>query len=185
MTSSSHEPDDTLITPASLALSLAPPRAPPHFSSHRALLNGKNPLRYAPLSSKQEIHHDTQTHLHRLWSQMNATHYIPHPHLDNLPNIGDRITRLLGSVLPLSVQHHLRDNGTFRSVADSAVTMGVPVLAASNPSVAKKFLALSQEKIRWKYGSHDMQLVDFFLPKGSDGTVTSNPRGILFFVVSL
>jgi len=113
---------------------------------------------------------------------MNATHYIPHPHLDNLPNIGDRITRLLGSVLPLSVQHHLRDNGTFRSVADSAVTMGVPVLAASNPSVAKKFLALSQEKIRWKYGSHDMQLVDFFLPKGSDGTVTSNPRGILFFV---
>ena len=114
----------------------------------------------------------------------NATHCtsIPHPHLDSVPHIGDRITRAIGSVLPLSVQHHLRDNGTFRSISDSAVTMGVPLLAASNPTVAKKFLTLSDEKVTWKYGSQDGQLVDFFVPRGPDGTEMSHPRGLLIFV---
>jgi hypothetical protein len=129
------EEDESLVTPVSLAMSLAPPRAPPHDSAQRFLLLGlplpssralsllRNHHNNSILPQKrhsEEEHHETHhddSHVvvrERIGKLLQAAqdrlpkYRVPHPHLPVGPEVGDRTTRALGAILPLSWQNHFR-----------------------------------------------------------------------------
>ena len=102
-----------LLTQTSAALSLSPPRAPPHGSASRSM------------------YHRTTMPLH--------------PHLPASPSLPDRTTRLIGTALPLHIQHSLRDAGGLRSLVDSMVTLSCPLVGvAGRWEGVRDFLALSR-----------------------------------------
>ena len=128
---------ENLVTPCSLAMSLAPPRAPPHDSAHRRLMCGKDPSKAALMvhhhhygneyhyedrsdDLKNYVQHGVKTRIHQLlhaiFQNRNNNTTLPHPHLLMSPEFGDQITRFIGAGLPLSKQNRWRDNGTFRSI---------------------------------------------------------------------
>eukprot|EP00978_Attheya_sp_CCMP212_P038313 scaffold188674_cov45-Attheya_sp.AAC.2 len=207
------EEDENLVTPVSLAMSLAPPRAPPHDSAQRYLLLGLPVPSRALLSllrnhekdgilpqkkrhaENENAHHENAHNddsyimtRERMGKLLQAAHQrlpkyaVPHPHLPVGPEVGDRTTRALGAILPLSWQNHFRDSGSFRSLVDALVTVSIPTVAMTQPSAIPKFLRLSQNGKRFKYGSHPMQVMDLFA--SSPTTDSDRPfRGLLFFVV--
>ncbi|CAB9519353.1 Probable isoprenylcysteine alpha-carbonyl methylesterase ICMEL1 [Seminavis robusta] len=79
--------------------------------------------------------------------------------------------------LRVQLQHFLRDSGLLRAMVDTLVTIGTPALAMEHPDIVPRFLQLSQDCTRIKYGDHDMQGIDMFLPKEVE-----EPKGLLFFV---
>ena len=112
-----------------------------------------------------------------------------HPHLPSSLSIPDQLTRFLGTILPLDTQHSFRDNGYFRTVADTAVKLTCPSLGIRHWTECKEFIELSRiqsqtnngkdiedknnskrrRRRRWKrrkisYGDHSMQYIDLFLP---------------------
>jgi len=89
-------------------------------------------------------------------------------------------TRRLKRILPLSFQNKLRDNGSFRWIADTAVTsLAVPAGAITCPSAAKDFVSLTKHCRQLKYGDHESQFVDVFLPTPNEQYPA---RGMVFFV---
>jgi len=185
---------EELVTPQSLALSLAAPRAPPFGSKHRDLLCGKDP-RASFLTHHHELDHDIHVHTrqqsqratvqshhgvhHRLQKMLESAHLkfkMPHPHLSFAPDSGDQVTRCIGSTLPIWWQHKSRDNGRFRSISDGIITATAPSLTLANPDAARRFLKLTTDVFTFRYGKHKSQFVDMFLP--SDG----KRRGFVFFV---
>jgi len=186
---------EELVTPQSLALSLAAPRAPPVGSTHRHLLSGKDPrgsflthhhheiAHDIHIQKKQQGHHaNVQYHhgLHHRVQKLLESNFVklqmPHPHLSFAPDSGDRITRYLGSTLPIWWQHRNRDDGTFRSISDGIVTSSLPSIAFANFNASRNFLKLTANKVTLKYGRHKSQFVDMFLPTGEER------RGLVFFV---
>ena len=187
-----------LLTPTSLALSLSPPRAPPHHTPHRHLLTGLDPAHVLidPSSRGQssssdvadaDVHPHSYYTDHTVRSRLSALlphahlrmpRRLPHPHLPAGPELGDRITRALGSTLTLETQNALRDGGGFRRIVDGLVTMSVPSLAVTNPLAAKTFMKLTRKMITIRYGKHEMQKVELFMPRDSN----SQCSGLLFFV---
>lgn len=94
-------------------------------------------------------------------------------------------TRRISNILPLSTQHKLRDDGTFRWIADSAVTsLAIPLGAIACPSAAKDFVRLSKNFTKVRYGDHESQFMDVFLPDEipSKTASTRRVRGMVFFV---
>ena len=125
------------MTPVALALSLAPPRAPPFDSAQRALLLGKDPS-LAPL-----IHHGqnapTMKQQQRALQILKRAHSncpqrLPHPHLPSKTD--QQSTRFLGTLIPRKGLHYLRDSGGFRAIVDGIVTATIPSLAIVKPSAA-------------------------------------------------
>lgn len=192
-----------LLTPQSLAMSLAPPRAPPIGSAHRNLLCNKDPrqaflthhhemeqnihqhTRKQSQRAKVQCHHGLNFRIRRLlqelyhWnSENNIIRIPPHPHIAVGPDSGDQFTRFIGSKLPLGWQHECRDNGTFRSISDFIVTASVPSLALIHRHDARRFVRLTKEKITLPYGKHSSQYVDMFLPLSG----IQNSSGFVFFV---
>mmetsp|Transcript_63359 Transcript_63359/g.187226 ORF Transcript_63359/g.187226 Transcript_63359/m.187226 type:complete len:497 (-) Transcript_63359:389-1879(-) len=204
--------EESLVTPTSLALSLAPPRAPPHGTAHRMLLVARDPsdanASHSASSDGGADAHSSYEH-HGLRSRIeqiiDAAHLetvpgsgkgggfvglsrLPHPHLPAGPEIADRMTRALGATLPLPWQHSFRDSGGFRSLADFLVTASVPALALGNIQTSRNFLELTERRTEVRYGRHEMQKIDLFEPSVEDagtGTgTTGSPRlrGLVFFI---
>ena len=91
-------------------------------------------------------------------------------------------TRRISRILPLSIQHKLRDNGSFRSIADSLVTsVAIPLGALTCPSAAKDFVRLSKNFTQLRYGDHESQFIDVFFPD-TESLKTQKARGMVFFV---
>lgn len=187
-----QDEENDLLTPSSHALSLSPPRAPPHDSAHRQLLVGGNPSDYAIAH-----HHDTKHHRHfqgirhRIMHLLQQSHFhlpsrIPHPHLPNSLEWSDKMTRALGVTLPISWLNACRDSGGFRAIADTLVAVSAPTMALVNPSLALNFIKLSRRCRVYSYGSHAMQVIHVFFPNEADyrelGDTHKEPRGLLVFV---
>mmetsp|Transcript_5282 Transcript_5282/g.7871 ORF Transcript_5282/g.7871 Transcript_5282/m.7871 type:complete len:296 (+) Transcript_5282:112-999(+) len=209
-----------LVTPRSVALSLAPPRSPPHESSLRMLLTGRNPSEaefyhhhpyphphhhYNDNGPQQQHHqghdldHDYAHYIYsnhslpsRIHQILEAAHLLrlerkrkneilPHPHLSTGPEVAQKMTRALGALLPLSSQNKFRDNGGFRSLADTSVLLSTPLIALTKPHAAANFLKLSKSYEEIRYGSHDMQRMELYLPS-STTTSDNDVRGLVFFV---
>ena len=129
------ERDGGLVTPTSLALSLAPPRGPPVGSIQHSFLLGKDSRTTEPTDVeslhpqahrksylfriKTGLHvkqRNVQTKQHRKSihkknqspSKPNRHLFLPHPHLSDALDFGEKILRYLGGELPISVQHSIR-----------------------------------------------------------------------------
>ena len=110
---------------------------------------------------------------------------IPHPHVSFSPETPDQISRLISShILPLKLQNKYRDDGTFRTLSDLAISCSVPSLAFINPRAAWNFITLTKDVMKQiRYGTmHESQKIDFFLPLGVD---EDDIRGLVFFVVGV
>ena len=201
------EEKESLLSKASLNLSLAPPRAPPYDTTHRSLYTNKDTSTAIALHPHQNYrHYNRSKELHPKQKKYHETIHdyvskfqlnrIPHPHLSFSPESADQLTRLISTyILPLHLQNKLRDNGTFRSLSDNAVTMSVPSLALINPKAVKRFVALSSTSqptlssfstnmLNLPYGNvHPSQKVDLFLPPPK--IQTKDIKGLVFFVVSM
>ncbi len=190
-----------LLTPSSLSLSLAPPRAPPVGTAHRNILYNENPSK-APLTHHHRTHGDDHSQAigllrsHHLAVQHDhgMKEYVekillsiyseskrgrlrlPHPHISHALDSGDQFTRKLGRAIPIWMQHKGRDEGHFRSISDTIVTMTIPLLAIANPTGARHFMELTSSKMTMAYGKNEMQKIDLFLPNGKN-------RGLVYFVV--
>ncbi len=220
------EKDESLLSETSLRASLAPPRAPPYYTANRSLYAKKDPSGegmalhhrhnhrhhnrsqglYPPKKYHLKNLHDKLTKIHlgnyhhkhaRATSPRLSLIHHHHPHLSFSPESPDQITRYISShILPLGMQNKLRDNGTFRSLSDTAVTCSVPCLGITNPKAAMNFISLSKTIVQINYGfGHPSQKIDLFLPplsessnctSGSDcDNVNGNGvKGLIFFVVS-
>ena len=159
-----------LLTPTSVALSLAPPRVPPYGSilrklythpkyAHRYLREGALVGLHLQRSEKNDNatdhHHDeldegcyqSHTLTSRILQLFGPTqnHYFQshHPHLPTSLSLPDRLTRFLGVALPLDLQHSLRDGGYFKALADGMVTLTCPLIGAGNWTAVREFLELS------------------------------------------
>jgi len=153
-----HQP---LLTPASVALSLAPPRVPPHGSLLRKLYTHPNAAHpHAVLQNDKLGHHNTnderddsnrgyQSHtltsrlLQLFTSSSGRIFLLHHPHLPTSLSLPEQLTRFLGAVLPLDFQHSFRDDGYFKSVLDGIVTLSCPLVAVGHWREAREFLELS------------------------------------------
>ena len=99
-----------------------------------------------------------------------------------------KTTRWLGRHIPLSSQNRFRDGGGFRWLADTMVThMGIPLGAVTCPSAARDFLKMSKNFRQLRYGDHESQTIDVFLPGDENPnhpttTPASRARGMVFFV---
>lgn len=153
---SSKSNQQPLLTPTSVALSLSPPRVPPHGSILRKLYtNPKAAHRHFYFSHHSgDLHHgnsegqhddDYQSHslASRLLQILPHGIHIPHPHLPNSLSIPDTLTRFLGAILPLETQHSFRDGGGFKRVADSMVKLTCPLVAIGHAKEACEFLELT------------------------------------------
>ena len=165
MTSNSgkQQQQQPLLTATSVALSLAPPRSPPHGSALKTMytnalrnllhartpgagvhnVNGEN-------GQHQQHDNDDEYQSHTLKSRLlhllpHHVHNIPHhhPHLPTSLSLPDTMTRFLGAVLPLESQHSFRDGGGFKRVADTMVKLTCPLIGVSHPSMAREFLELT------------------------------------------
>eukprot|EP00591_Stephanopyxis_turris_P012946 CAMPEP_0195528016 /NCGR_PEP_ID=MMETSP0794_2-20130614/29985_1 /TAXON_ID=515487 /ORGANISM="Stephanopyxis turris, Strain CCMP 815" /LENGTH=473 /DNA_ID=CAMNT_0040659059 /DNA_START=108 /DNA_END=1526 /DNA_ORIENTATION=+ len=198
--------ENNLVTPTSLALSLAPPRAPPHDTAHRLFLLSQNPRKqqhkqkqHKHRHEEEENHHDdnvpcprykiklqkSRKMLQKLSKHKNVLRDLPHPHLPVGPELADRITRKIGTSLPLATQNKLRDDGYFRSIADTLVTVSVPSMAVTNPGAVVKYLGLEDCRTNIRYGKHRMQQMHLYEPpslKENRGGRRRFHRGLLFFV---
>ena len=171
-----ERPED-LLTPLAYALSLAPPRAPPFDSAHRALLAGQDPSRsrfhlqhhqrtvgkYQSVNKKNESDNSSlnwiHNRLHRAHAERCRHGKRQHPHL--LEN-RDSFTLWLDKNISVPTWNNLRDDGTFRSVADSLVLLGVPAVAVTSPRAALQFISLSRRVQKISYGPHAMHIIDLF-----------------------
>jgi hypothetical protein len=191
-----------LVTPQSLAISLAPPRSPPLGSAHRNLLCNKDPSKgflthhhyYHEIEQnalhnstrrgiqvdKVQSHHGLKQRVGRLLRYIHGNNSMrfPHPHISVAPDSGDQVTRSIGSILPISWQHKYRDDGTFRSISDTLVKVSVPSLALIHRDDARRFINLTKKKITLSYGKHKSQIIEIYMP--TEGIQAS--RGLVFFV---
>eukprot|EP00521_Asterionellopsis_glacialis_P010150 CAMPEP_0195301100 /NCGR_PEP_ID=MMETSP0707-20130614/28697_1 /TAXON_ID=33640 /ORGANISM="Asterionellopsis glacialis, Strain CCMP134" /LENGTH=455 /DNA_ID=CAMNT_0040363955 /DNA_START=37 /DNA_END=1404 /DNA_ORIENTATION=+ len=173
---------ESLVTRQSIALSLAPPRAPPYDSVHRNLLLGQDHSESAGLSHETHHHdghhhHNIRERLAQIYQRYHLSAKIPHPHLPAGPEVSDQITRALGVILPVPWHNRFRDSGSFRSTVDGLVSVSAPTIGLTSPSAAINFINLSLKSKRIRYGSHKMHVIDMLLPDDKDGT-----RGLIFFV---
>ena len=197
MTATDTEKPDTLLTKISLEQSLAPPRSPPHFTSHRLRLLGKDPSHasYALLHGSNSDNKDNDGTAHseynyhtgirdRIEHLLQNQHILSmrnlrHPHLSLGPGPSDRLTRYLGATLPLTWQNKGRDSGTFGTIADALVTCSIPMAAIANPQAAIQFLKLTKNLKRIYYGNHPSNYIDLFFP---ENCTEEQCDGLLFFV---
>ena len=205
-----------LLTPTSIALSRSPPRIPPHDSWIHHLHNYS--LNDLLRVKRHEIRHLLSNHTsntdksHELLSRLlmkiarngkSSTHNN-NSCFGDYTSLPDRITRYIGSTLPLEWQHDFRDSGKFRRVADGIVKLSAPFLALGGMhwKEVRDFIELSHsdasKKSKWKkqlirYGEHKMQFINLFWPnsdrgdKGSKQNKSQNSqqvciRGTVFFV---
>jgi hypothetical protein len=119
-------------------------------------------------------------------------------HTDPILRHMTKTTRRIGRNIPVSWQHGFRDSGGFRWLSDSLVTsLAIPLGAVTCPSAARDFVKLSRDFKQLRYGDHESQFIDVFLPDenhnydpASDATTTPKTtpkarvrvRGMVFFV---
>ena len=76
-----------------------------------------------------------------------------------------KATRRIGRNIPVSWQHGFRDGGGFRWLADSMVaSLAIPFGSVTCPSAASDFVKLSRDFKQLRYGDHESQFIDVFLP---------------------
>ena len=159
--------NNALLTKASLAASLAPPRGPPPGSKYRDILVGRKPTENPYIEALVEHHPNLRELLTFHY------HHSPHPHL---PVSTDEFTRFLGAILPTKTLHWFRNTGRFRALADGLVTyVAVPSAAVTQPRAVRRFLALTKtmEVISWG----PQQYIQIHRPDPS-----RNRRRILYFM---
>ena len=172
------EHPEELLTPLAYALSLAPPRAPPFDTPHRALMAGQDPST-SVLSRRQhwqhKHNHDNNVNnknnrwvykildrAHRRRFQSSATNQ--HPHLqDNR----DTFALWLDKQFTVRTWNKLRDEGWFRWIADTLVLMGIPTLVVTSPRATLQFLNLSRQVQIIRYGTHPMHIIHLYSKKSA------------------
>ena len=180
-TTKGERPED-LLTPLAYALSLAPPRAPPFDSTHRALLAGKDPgLSRYHLQHRQRTlrmtecrntsHPASVNHSNSIYNRLHRAHLQrcrhgtrQHPHLYEQK---DWFTLWLDKHISVPTWNKLRDSGSFRAVADMLVLLGIPAMAVASPRAALQFISLSRQVQTISYGPHVMPNIDLFPRKNS------------------
>ncbi|KAL7473703.1 hypothetical protein ACHAXS_014211 [Conticribra weissflogii] len=186
--------EQSLLTPTSVALSLSPPRCPPHGTVIRDLFSGSaganrlyELLRYHDPSDalfRQQNNHgnnnDYQSHtlLSRLSQIVKSIPKRPHPHLPSAPDLPDRMTRFIGAILSLESQHSFRDSGKFRSVSDGLVTLSAPIVGLSNWRAARNFvqLSLAPEPSKYSIGGNGHRAEVGESDDGSPSDLNANTR---------
>lgn len=148
-------PPQPLLTDKALSLSLSAPRAPPLGSDQRKKLQRSN------------IECNRQ----------------PHPHLPTSTPFGDRLTRQLGRILPVSWQNTIRDSGVFRWIADSLVLTMSPVIAiTAPPKTWSDAVRLTRSMKRISYGEHPSQSIDLYFPQNESKSSSSPTQRLVVFV---
>ena len=178
--------EETLLSKKALRLSLSPPRIPPIGTAHRHFLVGDDPVD-APFAEHHQdavmvagygdgkgVRDDLMMHL-----LYNARRRGAHPHVVVGADRGDHTTRFLSTVLPISWQNSVRDAGSFRAVADRLVELSIPVGAVTNPAAALRFLQLTRQLHRIRYGTQAAQFIDLYLP---ERVARNDWAGMVFFV---
>lgn len=181
-TTDDDRPED-LLTPVAYALSLAPPRAPPFDSAHRALLAGKDPGQ-----SRYHLQHRQRTllvsecrntrsdsspkHVSSIYNRLHRAHlqrcrYDAHRH-PHLHENRDTFTLWLDKNISVPTWNKLRDNGWVRTVADNLIMLGIPAMAVASPRAALQFISLSRQVQRISYGPHAMHNIDLFARQNSN-----------------
>jgi hypothetical protein len=205
--------EESLLSEASLLLSLSPPRAPPYHTIHRCIYTKNDPSSSSSLNTYlalhprhhyqhrhvvKDLHPKKKEYYQRLYNDLltnnqihkkkkknfKSHHNLPHPHLSFSPESADQVTRYIGGhILPLHIQNKFRDDGTFRYLSDSFVTLSIPSLAVMNIKATKRFLSLTKNHmIQIKYGDlSDMQMIHLFLPNLDNES--SDVNGFIYFVV--
>jgi hypothetical protein len=119
----------------------------------------------------------------------NARSTLTHPHLSVGPDVSDKVTRFLGTVMPLNWHNHCRDTGGFRAISDTLVKYSIPMAAVANPGAARSFLALTRQCTSLNYGSDESQCIEVFFPPNNNNNNNNNTNqnnktvtGMLFFV---
>ncbi|KAL7529055.1 hypothetical protein ACHAXR_002770, partial [Thalassiosira sp. AJA248-18] len=157
-----------LLTPTSVALSLAPPRIPPHGSVLRKLYTHPSKAAAAIIAAiaadkkgDDNDNNDYQSHTlqSRLLQLISSTpnnnnlspsllHLAipPHPHLPTSLSLPDTLTRFLGAILPLDIQHAGRDGGYFKSIADGMVKLTCPLVGVGHWKEVWEFVELSRQQ---------------------------------------
>jgi acetyl esterase/lipase len=193
-----------LLTPKALALSLSAPRIPPRASKLSRNWNGLQKVRNLLASTSRQTRskalqphkshytHPNSPHYHE--SSLYSPRAAHENHIDwHHPHIvadGHLLTRILGVLLPLSLQHSCRDSGGFRAIADGLVTLTAPGMALTQPSLLHRFMHLTRTKQTIKYGQHQRQIVDIWVPQhlynideSTQGSITrQSTRRLLVFV---
>ena len=182
------EEKESLLTKRSLALSLSPPRCPPFGTIHRSVLtNSAYPsTAYADFDNDDQAHSDYNKHsgirerlMHLIYNNESIVRGLAHPHLPVGPELSDKVTRFLSTILPIRWLNHGRDSGFFRKISDGIVTGSIPLAALANPKAATVFLHLSQQMRVIKYGKHESQFIDMFFP---ERVKREELRGLVFFI---
>lgn len=212
MARSKNAGEQPLLTKKSLALALSPPRAPPIGTAHRSLLQASGddpallPLVFhhgsgestagRPLDRARMHLYDHLLHRHQIQpgveppqkmsyrSSKKSTRNDPHPHLPTGES-EHRFTRFLGGILlPTSWHNSWRDSGTFRNLADTLVTISAPMVGLTAPSAIKEFMRLTRRCQRHKYGAHERQLIEVYLPTQQEQqSVSSKGNSRLVFFI--
>ena len=165
-----EHPDD-LLTPLAYALSLAPPRAPPFESPHRALLTGQDPSTTVsrlcwPTQRTNHTHHKTNNswvqnilnRAHRRRSQLATKKQ--HPHLKDQPRC---LCVMVGQAIYRIDMEQIARRRMVRWIADTLVLLGIPALVVTSPRATLQFISLSRQVQPIRYGTHNMQLIDLYL----------------------
>ena len=179
-TITTEERPEDLLTPLSYALSLAPPRAPPLDSAHRALLAGHDPstTRHHYVHHNHDLQHNhhqrtkkkntmtTTTNNTWIYKLLHRAHLSrcrhgtrQHPHLQENR---DAFGLWLDKRISVPTWNKLRDDGWFRLIADTMVLLGIPVMAMTSPRATLQFISLSRQMQQIPYGNHAMQHIDFY-----------------------
>jgi len=88
------------------------------------------------------------------------------------PNAQNRILKILHQVLPIRLQHNLRDQNGFKNVSDVSCTILGGIFAVCSPNIAPKFIRISRSLKTYQYGTDARQYVEFM-----EGLPTSKKDG--------
>lgn len=208
------ESEESLLSEASLLLSLSPPRAPPYHTIHRCLYTKNDPSSFSSSNTSyvalhprdyyqhrhviKELHPKKKEYYQQLYNDLLTNnnqshkkksfkrhHHLPHPHLSFSPESADQVTRYIGGhILPLHIQNKYRDNGTFRSLSDNLITLSIPSLAVMNIKATKRFLSLTKNHMV-KIKYGDLSDMQIIhLFLPNLDNQTSDVNGFIYFVVS-
>jgi acetyl esterase/lipase len=178
-----------LLTEKSLALALAPPRAPPFGTLHHTLLLAQGDPSTQPIA--HHVHPSTSTIRRdqaraRLQERLfllstPRRNRLPHPHLTSGPVVGDQMTRFLGTLLPLKWHNACRDSGAFRWICDTLVPASAPLMLTS--TMVTDFRKLSARVQRHQYGPHPRHILELYPPTTTtEPTTTVSSSSLLVFI---
>lgn len=189
MVSNGSHGRETLMTRTSVALALAPPRSPPHDSAHRMLLLAQDPSEAAiahhhtQKESDSHHHHGISRHAMQLLRRYHLNSLrLPHPHLPAGPELGDQVTRALGTVLPLSMQNRWRKSCRRRIRNLMNITCILKLLLCTGDYYVKEFTYFCILMLQIGDSGVFRSIADTMVAVSAPTLAVSNPSAALQFL---